>query len=536
MAITSGGQHESGLDRALDLAYERELDTILESGELAIGTDPAVPTVAAAKDRQPWPQQRPWQLPLTVPRSEPKPGTTLWQDVRAGLDALLARLGSPRPQPPAGPPPGDPPPSGGQPEGAPPSPASAEPPPSAAKAVEAHPSTAAVPGHRDHEFRFLDDRVGIVVVHGVGLQLAGQTLLDWTRPIIELMADWREVHRTKLADLPGQRYLTDPVTKANIDFSGATFPTVQLWVPGLRTFEPGDPRATGRRWVFTEAWWAQEVRPPTLATMIGWLGDQGGVGRIVSGIIDNTFGGGRFAWLAKVSLRAFISVIVSFVLLLYFVLLGVVKLVPFGPLRNAVVLQLAASFMTDWFGGARTLLRDPAQSANVRGRLVTTIKALRAYGCREVIVVAHSGGTMVSWMTLTDPAWPEPPDPEAHHPRRGAQPGLAPRGHQSGHERTPDPCGRQPDGRRRRSPAPEPPLARLLGDQRPRLVRATEPSGRPRPGRWQVHRGEGLEPDEHHRGPRWLLGQRRAVRPAAGPRARHADRRPRCVSVLRRQR
>jgi hypothetical protein len=258
----------------------------------------------------------------------------------------------------------------------------------------------------DADFRFLDDRVGIVVVHGIGPQLAGQTLLDWTRPIIELLADWRETHRRELTDLPAGRFLSDPVTKANIDFSGETFPTVQVWVPGLSQYQPTDPRSKGRRWVFTETWWAQEIRPPTLATMIGWLGEQGGVGRIVSGVIENTFGHGTFATLAAVSLRAFISVIVSFVLLAYFVVLGIAKLIPIGPLRDAAVLRLASSFITDWFGGARTLLRDPAQSANVRGRLVTTIKAVRAYGCREVIVIAHSGGTMVSWMTLTDPAWP----------------------------------------------------------------------------------------------------------------------------------
>ena len=92
-------------------------------------------------------------------------------------------------------------------------------------------------------------------------------------------------------------------------------------------------------------------------------------------------------------------------LLLFVTLLGIAKLIPFGPLRDAVVLRLAASFLTDWFGGARTLLRDPSQSANVRHRLVMTVKALRAYGCRNVVIVAHSGGTMVSLVTLTDPAF-----------------------------------------------------------------------------------------------------------------------------------
>jgi hypothetical protein len=37
---------------------------------------------------------------------------------------------------------------------------------------------------------------------------------------------------------------------------------------------------------------------------------------------------------------------------------------------------------------------------------VATIKALRAYGCRHIVVIGHSGGTMVSLQTLTDPAYP----------------------------------------------------------------------------------------------------------------------------------
>ena len=409
MPVVSGGQHESGLDRALDAAFARELDDVLESGELPVGKDafrlasPSPPAQDAAS------AHRPWQVPLTLDRPLPKPGTTLWQDVKAGLASLLTRLRS-RGHAPAG----DQPAASGAPrdQAHRSEPVRPEPtPPAMASLTQGEQDDRASDEKTDaskpgDEFRFLDDRVGIVVVHGIGPQLAGQTLLDWTRPIIELLADWREVHRRELSDLPDGRYLNDPVTKANIDFSGETFPTVQVWVPGLRQFEPSDPRSRGRRWVFTETWWAQEIRPPTLATMIGWLGEQGGVGRIVSGIIENTFGRSRFARIAEVSLRAFISVIVSFVLLAFFVLLGLAKLVPFGPLRDAVVLQLASSFITDWFGGARTLLRDPAQSANVRGRLVTTIKAVRAYGCREVIVIAHSGGTMVTWMTLTDPVWP----------------------------------------------------------------------------------------------------------------------------------
>jgi hypothetical protein len=390
MPVVSGGQHESGLDRALDTAFNRSLDTILESGKMPAdaGAPPAVAPPPVP------PEGRGWQIPLSKPRPDLKPGTSLRDDIRAGSRSQPAAESATAEKPPAErtptstPPPAiarEPAPEGDTEKTQPSSPESTKP---------------------DDAFRFIDERIGIVVVHGIGPQLAGQTLLDWTRPIIELLSDWREVHKDELVKLPNEPFVNDPVIKANIDFSGETFPTVQVLVPGISNVAPDDPRSKGRRWVFTETWWAQEVRPPTLATMIGWLGEQGGVGRIVSGIVDNTFGGGKAAQLAEVSLRAFMSVIVSFVLLVFLVLLGLSKLIPFGPLRDAVVLGLASSFITDWFGGARTLLRDPAQSANVRGRLVTTIKAVRAYGCREVIVIAHSGGTMVSWMTLTDPAWP----------------------------------------------------------------------------------------------------------------------------------
>jgi hypothetical protein len=394
MPVVSGGQHESGLDRALDTAFNRSLDTILESGQMP--ADKAASVVAPRPVSQETPTGRGWQVPLTSEeRPSLKPRTSLWQDVRAGLRRRPAPESATDAKPTAEQPPAGTPPPVIATESAGPD--------DTEKTKPSSPEST----QPDDAFHFIDERVGIVVVHGIGPQLAGQTLLDWTRPIIELLSDWREVHKADLVDQPKGRFLADPVFKASIDFSGETFPTVQIVVPGIRSDDPDDPRSKQRRWVFTETWWAQEVRPPTLATMIGWLGEQGGVGRIVSGIVENTFGGGKVAQLAEVSLRAFMSVIVSFVLLVFLVLLGLSKLIPFGPLRDAVVLGLASSFITDWFGGARTLLRDPAQSANVRGRLVTTIKAVRAYGCREVIVIAHSGGTMVSWMTLTDPAWPD---------------------------------------------------------------------------------------------------------------------------------
>jgi pimeloyl-ACP methyl ester carboxylesterase/uncharacterized membrane protein YidH (DUF202 family) len=403
MPVTRGGQASSGLDRALENAFDRELDDVLESGELWPGElgqfpRPLTPVNPAAGARA-------WQHQMGSKPEGPGAGTSLIDDVKAGFDRWRHRSEASDNKPTQ---------SGIQTPTARTLPATAGPPTIDEKKFKSTYKAwinTQKPGA--DRFEFIDDRVGIVFIHGIGPQLAGQTLLDWARPIIEVIADWRDAHRGELVTKgddtrPAEqdRYLTDPVVKANIDFSGETFPVVQVRVPGLQKFGEADPRGRDRRWIMTETWWAQEIRPPTLATMITWLGEQGGVGRIIAGIEKHSIGDGPLQFVAKLSLNAFVSVIVSFVLLVFLTLLGIARLIPFGPLKNAVFLGLAASFLTDWFGGARTLLKDQAQSANVRGRLVMTIKALRAYGCRDVVVVAHSGGTMVSWMTLTDPAWP----------------------------------------------------------------------------------------------------------------------------------
>ena len=55
-------------------------------------------------------------------------------------------------------------------------------------------------------------------------------------------------------------------------------------------------------------------------------------------------------------------------------------------------------FVLEWFGDVYVLLKDPAQAASVRGRLIHAIRDLEKNGCSPVVVVAHSGGAIVSYM------------------------------------------------------------------------------------------------------------------------------------------
>jgi hypothetical protein len=412
MAIVRGGRGGSGLDRALEHAQRADLDDILESGELYDGERDELPEPYGPYD----PAARPWQMPLGR-RKPPASGEPL----RAALRETLGPAASSAPTAPssaAGPPA-----QGGEPE--PSSLPGIPPPPPAADgkrpgALRRRLGRLRGSGEADTEagrerasFQFRPELTGVVLIHGVGRQLAGETLLNWTRPVITLLADAArydagrpeaERRLKPFAQVP--RPVSDPVFRSSIDFSGETFPVVHLRIPGRTDVPETDPRAGERRWLVTEAWWAAQVKPPTLQAMISWLGEEGGLGRILQGIEDNLLGTDVVARAARASLQAIVSVVVAFAMLVFAVLLGISKLLPIGPLKDFVALQAASSWLTGNFGGARTLLRDPAQSANVRSRLVAAIKALRAYGCRHIVVIGHSGGTMVSLQTLTDPAYP----------------------------------------------------------------------------------------------------------------------------------
>ncbi len=236
----------------------------------------------------------------------------------------------------------------------------------------------------------------MVFVHGIGSQQPAETLLQWSAPIIEVLTAWHAQFPRNPAD-PNPR---DPVQRATIDFS-STLPTISLRVPAATT---GDGVAHPEtEWLLTEAWWASKVEPPGLNTITNWLGPRGGAAQVVDGILGNRTEG----WLLAVSRAAvvpFVSVLSGIILTLYGLLRGVTAIIPIQSVKDAAILHTFDDFLTGWFGDVRILLFDPAQSANIRGGLAEAVNRLRGAGCMKVVVVAHSGGVMVSYLALTDPA------------------------------------------------------------------------------------------------------------------------------------
>jgi hypothetical protein len=81
------------------------------------------------------------------------------------------------------------------------------------------------------------------------------------------------------------------------------------------------------------------------------------------------------------------------------------RAIPIQPIQDMAALKTADNFLTRWFGELPDIINDPVQSANVRTRLVAAIRGLTDDGCGRIVVVAHSGGAIVSFTTLCDPAF-----------------------------------------------------------------------------------------------------------------------------------
>lgn len=307
----------------------------------------------------------------------------------------------------------------------PPNPVAAPAPAPAVGSSDRPPVAAPVGGDATAAARSLDlDRVGVVFVHGIGTQPACETFLGWSGSLVSLLSDWRVAHG----------YGADPVRRCEYDLSGARLPMLEVEVPEYE----GHPAQT---WVMTEAWWAASTRSPGLGSMTAYTRRalpgiisgirqsyslrsasweqrrtasravaQGPEGYAHSQLVLDAVPGRRRDWVdwldrsqKELTILAMGPALVLGRLLL--LVYAPFRAIPIKQLQDAAALKTADNALTRSFGELPDIVNDPIQSANVRSRLVAAIRGLRAEGCGRIVVVAHSGGAIVSFTTLCDPAF-----------------------------------------------------------------------------------------------------------------------------------
>ncbi len=268
-------------------------------------------------------------------------------------------------------------------------------------------------------------RTGVIFVHGIGNQTPAETFLDWSGPIVELLSDWRTARDGPDAPPPGSPpRIDDPVWRSEFSFNAASPPYLELAIPAHEQL----PETT---WVLTEAWWAADLRPPDLGRTIDYLRRR--MPTLVQGITDGYAArkgpldvlAERLAvaepdarapldWrlidgLDRLQTKAFGARVVGWTVgatgALALAGYDALRRIPIGPIQDFAVRKMLDSFLVDWFGDLPILLDDPVQSANVRARLARSIDGLLRDGCDAIVLVAHSGGALVSFETLLDPAY-----------------------------------------------------------------------------------------------------------------------------------
>jgi hypothetical protein len=268
------------------------------------------------------------------------------------------------------------------------------------------------------------NRIGVVFVHGIGTQPACETFLDWSGSIVKVLGDWTEQHG----------FGSDPVRRCDYDLSGAKLPILEVDVPEY----DGHPAQT---WVMTEAWWAATTRSPGLGSMTtyarkalpgilrgirrsyrfrvaSWSRQRGQARAYAKGTEDYEHGqlvlgavsGRRTDWIdvldriqKELTILAFGPALILGTLILW--AYAPFRAIPIQAVKNAATLKAADNLLTRSFGELPDIVNDPIQSANVRSRLVAAIRGLTAEGCGRIVLVAHSGGAIVSFTTLCDPAF-----------------------------------------------------------------------------------------------------------------------------------
>ena len=283
--------------------------------------------------------------------------------------------------------------------------------------------------------------IGVIFVHGIGTQPTRETFLNWSNPIVEMLA---ELRRERDESAPGTepKVGENPVQTGAVEYDdgGQERSWARIAIPAT----PDQPAAT---WLLTEAYWAGTIRAPGFGQALGYLRSH--VGAVIRGIADG-YGlredrrairnkeiegelakpwaprvksqvdelrrsdSWRWRWIDRLDwvwqtrvVRRTLAATATLVSVATLAVYAPLRAVPIKAIRDRAELAVLDAQIVDAFGDLPVLLDDPVQSAIIRQRLAGTIDWVHERGCDEVVLIAHSGGAIVSFATLLDPAYHE---------------------------------------------------------------------------------------------------------------------------------
>lgn len=247
--------------------------------------------------------------------------------------------------------------------------------------------------------------VGVLLIHGIGKQAKGDTLLDFSEPLYHWIDRWlKEASRLDLSDpSPETSGSGVKVVDINLQPSGGT-PAHAEW---LLKFKPKRGKIRETRWLLAEAWWAESNYSAGFGPTLMWA-----VQLIPSmillhfvSILRRVFrrDEGSFAlwllalpgYLLTIPLALLIMVLVE----VFALLLAVLAILPIGPLRSFIAsMQMLIS---NWVGDIYMLITSPLRRAAMMAQIRRELRWLEER-CETIAIVAHSQGAALSYYVLRE--------------------------------------------------------------------------------------------------------------------------------------
>lgn len=225
---------------------------------------------------------------------------------------------------------------------------------------------------------FREDALGVLLVHGIGEQPKGDTLLRFGEPIIQWIERWLRAEKGQGLQIE-RRVLTKEAQSAQRCFA-------KIYPKGDRT----------RPILFAESWWASEVRPPPFFDLAWWLllvGTRITLSHAREGVHRED---GRLSWVEILRFYCF-YVPVAFshqILLLVVWLLGSL---PISPWRDFFSKSLQV--LSGTIGDSYIVFQSPLQYRAALDRVMEDIEALGKHSSR-IMVIAHSQGAKLAYDAL----------------------------------------------------------------------------------------------------------------------------------------
>jgi len=251
----------------------------------------------------------------------------------------------------------------------------------------------------------LKEKRAVLFVHGVGEQHKSQSILWMGTSLVNWVLQWCATFYTDQKAHVGRVELSFAPTDAR----------------GRDSLDLAVLHLPDQDWYLAETWWAASNYHPDFATMLSWSWAH--LWDILSQMRKSTLERSKALFAPKQHSSApsafwravdlvnclavwvlyFVSAFVGYPLLIF---LMAAAQIPIDAVQNFIIIKLLRPLLTTTAGEFKNYTDDELQAGNIRRRIADSANDLLARsGCRELIMIAHSEGAVVSLGTLSDPTY-----------------------------------------------------------------------------------------------------------------------------------